>query len=114
MNMYIGIIKFILQKGIAWFIFRLTDEMKKKLGYFHIIDRVISIKAKKFNNNKLHDLNLNFELQMVSNEELFIKNADEALNGNIFSFSNTYLNYWDDGAINWTRNPVNKIKVDEI
>jgi len=97
--------------GFAWFVFRIKYALLKQFNYFDKINNNI---LKKVNNKE--DLFMYKKIGLISSHfkgyDSFIKKADEAMKGNIFSFSNEYLDYNENGTINWQMNPISKVKAD--
>lgn len=96
--------------GFSWFVFRVKYELLKKINYFDkvndkIIRKVSSSDKSNFFYKKVGLVNKDFTVS-----ESFIEKADNACSGKIFAFSNEYLDYSEDGNINWHMNPVSKVK----
>ena len=109
-NKFLSILEYVTLMGFNWFVFRLKYELLKRINYFDkvnkdILKKVNSIDKKLFTYKKVGLINLDFE-----GDSSFIQKADEAIKGNIFSFSNEYFDYNEDGKINWQMSPITKIE----
>jgi hypothetical protein len=96
--------------GLDWFIFRFKYEILKKIGYSDIINIYIKKKVGKTSKNLFY-----YKISNIINREFigskcYIEMADKAIINKIFGFSNEYLDYNDNGNINWHMNPITKVK----
>ncbi len=110
LNKLKSIIEYIYLMGFRWFVFRVKYELLKKINYFDkvnkdILQKIDTANIKLFNYEKVSLINANFK-----GDSSFIKKADEAINGNIFAFSNEYFDYSENNKINWQMNPISKVK----
>ncbi len=100
--------------GWRWIFFRITYACKKKTGCFSLKNKRLLSKSMHINWERLVskiDLGqLNITDQSFKGDHSFIEKADQALSGNIFSFSSHYLNYWENGQLAWNINPENRRK----
>jgi hypothetical protein len=104
------IYEYIKLMGFDWFIFRLKYELLKKANYFDKVNEtIIKIMSRQDKNSfaysKIGLVNFNYK-----GDESFLKKADNAMDGKIFSFSNEYLDYQENNRINWQMNPITKVK----
>jgi hypothetical protein len=113
LNKLKSIFAYISLMGFNWFIFRLKYEFLKKINYFdkinsNILKKVDGIDDTKFTYKKVGLLKDTFVA-----DNSFIKKADKAIKGNIFSFSNEYFDYNEYGKINWQMNPISKVEANK-
>ncbi len=109
LNRLKAIFDYVKLMGISWFIFRVKYELFKKINYFDkvnisILKKVSEVKKNSFFYKRIKLVNYDF-----IGDESFIKKAENAIHGNIFSFSNEYLNYLESSKINWNINPITKV-----
>lgn len=104
MKKYINILLFFKQIGLKTLFFRLLYELKKKYGYFDYLNRKI-LRSKNLNNEiKVNTGIIDSNFSQIS----FINQAEKALNGELFAFSNEYLNYTQQDNFLWNYNPITK------
>jgi hypothetical protein len=113
LNKIKSILEYISLMGFNWFIFRVKYELLKRFNYFdkvnkNILQNTNSIDKNLFTYKKVELINLD-----LKGNNSFIKKADEAIKGNIYSFSNEYFDYNKNGNINWQINPISKVKADD-
>lgn len=102
-----NIFSYISHNGLSWLLFRMKYEFRKKTGYFDRRNKRISQRTK---NREYGDsafaagiINRSFKGQ-----EEFVETANRARSGEIYCFSNQYLDYsHGSGKIDWHYNPVN-------
>ncbi len=99
--------------GFKWFIFRVKYELLKRLNYFDTVNNSILNKLNRFDEKLFVYRQCGFLNTSFIGDNSFIKKADEAMKGNIYSFSNKYMDYCDEGAINWQMNPISKVKAND-
>ena len=102
----INIINYFFLRGTKWLVFRLFYELKRKLNYFKRKDKQLIKLAENITGElpQLNIVNKNF-----TGHKSFIIKADQAAKGNIFTFSNQYLNYASQNKlIDWHYSPVTK------
>lgn len=102
--------EYIKLMGFDWFIFRLKYELLKKINYFDKVNKAIVEKVSKIGNALFYYKTVGLVNKEFKGSEKFIQKADKAMVGNIFAFSNEYLDYNEEGKINWQMNPVSKAK----
>lgn len=99
--------------GIKWFLFRVKYEILKKIKYFDFINRRILSKIskyEKFEKSIFYYKKIDLVKKDIKSDKNFIEKANNAIQGNIFAFSNQYLNYNKDNKINWHINPVTRVE----
>ena len=93
--------------GLRWSIFRFKYEILKKINYFRVKNRQIIQKSTKVNFDKIRFPQLNIiNKNYVPLSQKHVEKAENAINGKIFAFSNTYLDYTIDELIDWNINPL--------
>lgn len=102
--------KYIVLMGFDWFVFRLKYEFLKRIYYFDrvnisIVKEINKIDSAQWYYKKNYLVNKNFKA-----DHSFIKKANKAIDGKIYSFSHEYLDYSVNGKIDWHQNPQTKIK----
>jgi len=108
----INILEYIKYMGLNWFLFRVKYEILKKTNYFTKVNKSILIKTKQLEYKDLFYKRQRLLKRPLRCDASFIEKANNAMNGQIFSFSNEYLDYNINGAINWHLNPISKIIAD--
>ncbi len=96
--------------GFKWFLFRVKYEILKKIKYFDYINRRILKKVSKCEKSIFYYKKIDLIQKDIKSDNSFIEKANQAIKGNIFAFSNQYLNYSKDSKINWHINPVTRIE----
>ena len=96
--------------GLDWLLFRIKYLYLQKSHYFDkinikIIHKSETVGIEKFKLPKIDWINSDFK-----GSPALLEKADHAIKGEIFSFSHEYLNYRENGKINWNMNPVSKEK----
>lgn len=108
----VDILKFLRRKGLPWVIFRLSYEFQKAIGYFYLKDKYIILKTKKINYNQIEIKLFEIGCAQKNIDKTFIEKAENAIEGNIFAFSNHFLNYKVNNRINWFYNPSTKKSIE--
>jgi len=116
MSLYLkvrSVLEYISLMGFNWFIFRLKYEFLKRVNYFDKVNDSI-LKTVDLSDSQLYIYQktglLRTDFQAA---ESFLEKADEAMKGNVFSFSHEYLDYSENGKITWQMNPVSKVKAND-
>jgi len=108
-----SIFEYIKLMGLDWFVFRVKYELLKRFNYFDKANRIILKQANSQKKDIFFYKKIGLIKKNIKSDNSFIKKADEAIKGNIFSFSSQYLNYSQNGKINWQMNPVTKVKANK-
>ena len=109
-NSVFGYIKFM---GFHWFIFRVKYKLLKKFNYFDKVNKNILQKVNIQDKSLFFYTRIGLIKDSFIADDSFIKKADEAIKGNIFSFSNEYFKYSENDKINWQMNPISKVKAND-
>lgn len=110
LNKLKSISEYIKLMGFDWFIFRLKYEFLKKINYFDKVNKDIVEKVYKVDKELFYYGITGLVNKKFKGSNSHIDKADNAIAGNIFAFSNEYLDYNEDGKINWQMNPISKVK----
>lgn len=110
LNKFKSIFEYAKLMGFDWFIFRLKYEFLKKINYFDRVNKVIVEKVSKIDKELFYYGITGLVNKKFKGSSFYIDKADNAIAGNIFAFSNEYLDYSEDGKINWQMNPISKVK----
>ena len=104
------IYEYINLMGLDWFVFRVKYELLKKVNYFDKVNKNILKKVTSCDNSKFYYKKVGLIDENFVGNKSFIEKANHDNEGKIFAFSNAYLDYCEDGAINWQMNPLSKVK----
>lgn len=110
LNKFKSIFEYIKLMGFDWFIFRLKYELLKKINYFDRVNKATVEKVSKIDKELFYYGITGLVNKKFKGSNSYIDKADNAIAGNIFAFSNEYLDYNEDGKINWQMNPISKVK----
>ncbi len=110
-----SILQYAKNMGPEWTLFRIQYELKRKTGYYSFSNKKILNQAERLTPNALSFSKpgiVNFDYRIItSKSEDVINKAENALQGKIFAFSHTYMDYAEaNGRINWHLNPVLKVE----
>ena len=98
--------------GLEWFLFRVRYEIRKRTTYFDNINYKIIKKVSQADKEMFFYKKIGLIRDDLKGDASFVEKADAAIEGKIFAFSHNYLDYTQNGIIDWQMNPVSKIKAD--